>query len=1522
MKRTLLLCVLAGALFLAAAVPASALAPANWPKPASLYSFGGHIELFDVKVQNVDTATVPQAPAFIEYATNAKATITVEILPSDSTGFPTDTAAVRTQTLDNVPKGHHTYLWPCILDDGVTMAPLGYYVARITATSTPTATDISRWDAPIGAYINWQYTGDPRWKSQAKDEWAYRNIDTAGATYIMMPRDSATAQQDTRAGFYGIGINRNPNSQYYGRIYAGHKEARDINMYDVDGTFLGAMNDAGVTWMESSPWDMVIADDDYVYVSDRTQMVIFCFKPDGSGLKSKSGSITNDRAIGGGWIDTAGATHLFMSSGTIVYEVSVASDHTTWSARSTAYNPDSAEAYGMFIDSTQTIVYQAAIAGNDVGVKKWTKSGSTWTKSTSWGAPKDTAGVLYVNRGCTDVDIESYDSTGAPATLWVARHHYGDAGSLSGANGDMLLVNATNGRVLARYDIAQYPYMICKDHVGNVLLGWGKDTTTWPSMYLGLFSTPGTFTKTAMTGAFRVPTDPAPVLVPGSESWVFGDPGLTNELVPDWTDTARLSFQVLDANGFSDIGDIKLDIKELRCTDNGDVTLLTLDSASVTQNISNPIIADCKYTLKAREGVQFGTRTIGMKAYDSDQPTMFTSGTFSVNVAGNEFDATVTHTRTGLPAGSTIPDALMKCVGGVPGVYGSPFTYWSIAGTDIYGATYTMVSQGSFLVTAEKLGFKTQAPKTTISPVVIPGGGGWPPGQQIAVPGNLKLGPLSIAEARALTNLAVYSSIEGLVYARPKGIAPTACTGQDDRLSSQTSATINTWGRMWYMCDPDNADGLQFQFRIPEGATFRQQWDDTAGKYPFPSTKSTYAGKRPAVGETICVTGWLETRPGYETRMWVDDANLAISPASEYQRYYYNTTDNGYAEIQALPTPNPVTVAGINHGTSVNYVANWGKYEKVENAIVVAWRPDGRNTWDGTSPAEAVAGYPVKYVVIADTVGNWATVSFQSTTTLGLPTNVCPVTVGDTYTFTGAGGKHSRFSGGTLRVRETSTDIEWKSACVDSAGSNTVGIVRGLSTGSVTFRGIVTGVFSGLGCIYVESADRSVGVRVTGDPAWVYVGDEVLVVGNVGIISGIKQVVPSKPIVVLNGGNAMPYLGMRLHDVGGKDYGASDLGITEGRGPLNIGLLVNVSGMVTYRDTALTFFYIWDGSNMLAPGDSDPKPLMDGTMRKISQDNEVPPNPVTPFDVPVLGLRIAHGGWLSAQSRGVKAWQDWIDIEGVVSVEQISGKTIPVIIPKTVTLRTAFNAIHSDAGAALYAGSNLTGVPSIPAATGNAKDYQYNPGDNPMPWEVQQVFSPLKDMSQVDGKIQRWETANVSQISFDMWSEPLGRFGGIILGDGNWVYPADTDGNPQAWAVDYSGDNRSIPQWIATVQPGWLMIAQPQNTSRDMGWYNDNGTETLTDDTWGGDAYMSDGANVRHLETVCPHPPAGYYTDPPTNSIPMYDWLQTSGSWWDNQTQSQYDIGVASDWPSTTTLTPWYGYFFLMKTADKAWIIL
>lgn len=1507
MKRTSLLCVLAGALFLAAAVPASALAPAGWPVPASNYSFGGHIELFRVVVQNPGGDPVPQAPAFIDYYTNAKADITVEILPSDSTGVPTGDPAVRTQTVTDVPKGHHTYLWPCILDDGVTMAPIGYYVAKLSATSTPTATGITSWDSPIGWYINWQRPGDPRWKSPAKDEWAYRNIDTAGATIIMYPYDSAMTQDETTAGFYGVAINRNPSSPYYGRIYAGHKEVRDINMYDVDGTFLGAMNDAGVTWMESSPWDMVIAEDDYVYVSDRTQMVIFCFKPDGSGLKSKSGSITNDRAIGGGWIDTAGATHLYMSSGTVVYEVSVASDHLTWSGRSTAYSPATSDgAYGMCIDSTETIIYQACRTGTDVGIRKWTKIGSTWTKTSGWAAPKDTAGVAY-GWDCTDVDIASYDTAGAPETLWVARHMTGS---------DMLLVNAADGKLISQYSPSSYAFTICKDYVGNVLVGFGKSTTTWPSKYLGLFSTPGTFTKTVMTGAFYVPADPAPVLVPGSESWVFGDPGLTNELVPDWTDTAQLSFQVLDANGFSDIGTIELDVKELRNTD--DTTTVVPDS--VTAN-ANPLIADCVISVKARNGVQYGTRAIGMKAYDSDQPTKYTSGTFDVNVAGNEFDATVTHTRTGLPAGSTIPDALMKCVGGLPGVYGYPFTYWSVAGTDITGATFAMVSQGDFLVTAEKLGFKTQAAKTVTSPVVIAGGGGYPPGQQIAVPGGLKLGPLSIAEARALTNQAIYSSIEGLVYARPKGIAPTASTGQDDRLNSQTNPTTNSWGRMWYMCDPDNANGLQFQLRIPEGATFRQQWDNTAGTYPFPSTKSTYIGKRPDVGETICVTGWLETRPGYETRMWVDDANLAIVPAADYQRYYYNTTDKGYEPIKALPTPNSVTVAGINHTTLINYFANWGKYETVTGAIVVAWRPDGRNMWDGTSPAEAVAGYPVKYVVIADTVGNWASVSFQSTTTLGLPTNVCPVTVGDTYSFTGAGGKHSRFSGGTLRVRETSTDIANTYSQPDP-GANSVGVIRGLSTGSVTFRGIVTAKFSSLGCIYVESADRSVGVRVTSNPVWVAVGDQVLVVGNVGIISGIKQVVPSKPIAVLNSGNAMPYLGMRLHAVGGKDYGASDPGITEGRGPLNVGLLVNVSGMVTYRDTALTFFYIWDGSNMYVTGDTDPKALQDGTLRTISQDNAVPPNPIIPFDVPVLGTRIAHSGWLSAQSRGVIAWQDWIDIEGVVSVEQISGKTIPVIIPKSVTLRTAFDAIHSDAGAALYAGSNLTGVPSIPAATGNAKDYQYDPFSNTMPWEAQQVWSPLKDMSQVDGKIKRWETANVSEIPFDMWSEPLGRFGGIVLGDGYWVWPADSNGVPQAWAVDYSGVNQSIPQWIATVQPGWLMIAQPQNTSRDMGWYSDNGTETLADDTWGGDAYMSDGANVRHLETVCPHPPLGYWADPPTNSIPLYDWLQTSGLWWDNQTQSQYDIGVASDWPTTTTLTPWYGYFFWMKTADKAWIIL
>ena len=451
---------------------------------------------------------------------------------------------------------------------------------------------------------------------------------------------------------------------------------------------------------------------------------------------------------------------------------------------------------------------------------------------------------------------------------------------------------------------------------------------------------------------------------------------------------------------------------------------------------------------------------------------------------------------------------------------------------------------------------------------------------------------------------------------------------------------------------------------------------------------------------------------------------------------------------------------------------------------------------------------------------------------------------------------------------------------------------------------------------------------------------------------------------------------------------AMDPGVYRGRGPLNVGLLVTVSGLVTYSDDAdsPTFFYIWDGSNMCLSGE-DPRPLDDGTGYR--------------------GLRIDHSGWLSVPDRAAKAYVDWVTVNGIVVVKKVDVGLetiyIPAVLPKTVTLNAAYTAhtawaattayalnatrvptvanghwynctvagtsaatepewpttvggtvvdgtatwtesgtmvlpIQAALGTALTAMFNLFAMPNSPAVPGpgivpyntwaastaydvgnvviptvpNTRRYacivagtsgatepvwpgalgatvvdgtvtwknvgwDYN-GDpsGPLAWECPQVLGA--------GDVYRLEYANKSLYLYDMWSEPNGAFGGMLLGDGYWVLLDN------AWAVSYTGLAQEIPQWIASSAPeGWMQMALPQDHNTDT-------TQIM----------MSDGGVVKSLQDA---------------SQWGANWVGSTGYWWNNQDQSGYDIGLPDDSPFTTTMTPWHGYQFLVHEPNRAWII-
>jgi len=1461
MKRTLLVCVLAAALM---AMMATAFAVP---------------ELYNVKLAGSDP--IPKAPAFINYQLNCTANITVEIYPSDVDGNITG-AKIRTDGPTSQAKGPHTYLWPCIKDGGIPADP-GYYVAKLTAAASPTT-----FSPIIGTFkADENVTEYPVWSpTPMADVW----------------------------GYYGVSINTNPDSDYYGRIYAPNTNFQDIYMYDCDGTYLGTCDDAGIGWGGSAPWDTYVAADGYVYVGDRSLVKVYVFAPDGS--KVGTGDMTSngtgayyrsmcvrqfDSDADGDLSDEV--THIFHSSGAFIYHSTCSADHLSFTDLTTACDPAN-EVWGVWASPDCSYLLTCDTGGQHVW--RFNKStGDTYVGATGWVSP------IMPAAGAMDACVRESDQS-----LWIGTFEtvsygpiikgwvnacYNDANTATWAastaytKGQVVKPTAASARfvciVAGTSDTTEptwptaaqatvtdggvtweeaTPYMfpgptlpgrvkgIQSDAVGNLLLTYGKAATSWPSYYWALATEAGTYSTTKQADRpFEVFTDSAPVVVPGSATWTYSD--VSGKLLPDDTSTAKVDFKVLDANGYTDIGDVKVNPSSLRMqSDNG--TLVDVDSKIQDTSDTNNLTALCRATFKAVAGTKAGVHTdLILEPRDLDYPTVASNAdTVSVDVMGNDFTGTVKH----LSHLALISGATMTIIGGTDGVYGYPFTY-TTGLTDDNGQATGNISEGCFTVIATKTGYKTQSP----SSFCITGYGG-------GTARDVWLGPITIAEAKALP-LGTEASVAGVCYAQPKGLAPTAAYGLDYRVHSVLDTTSFMYNQ-WYMCDAgDPNSGMLFHLKLTS-STNVYTWDDPSAEDDF--GVSLYIGARPAEGRVIWVKGEVQYISGYEKRLTVKDTDF-LAESGTYPQTYNQTYWN--KEAGAVPSPAAKTVEQVYHPvTFVGIPSIWGTYATLANARVVKWWPDAGKIPENATYTVAAGEEAIDAIIVMDDAYNWCVITPQTLTSLGLwdgtPPKPALVDVGDIYTFTGAGGRHARGSVGCIRVRK-SADIEKTTDNTPPTADN-IGSIRGPAASGLNLEGIVTAKFSDR--IYVESEDRSSGAPVIASAAaqaFVKVRDRVWFTGDTALLDGQKQITLSTPFNIVSSGNALPYLGIRNRDIGGHEYGVNDPGVTNGLGALNVGLLVKLHGILTYKDTATTptYFYIWDGGNKTT------SPVNDGNADSA------------------WGIRIN-----STPTTAMTPWTSWIEVEGVVSVNQtaVTGSiiTIPEIIPSVTPVILAasdFTTVNFPAGTILT-GKNLIGVPHTPGDVGSGDSggffQAYDPVTVLSPDKVSEDWYMRAEL--IDGRILRWDAGTVSSKGFDMWSEPHGEFGGITLGDGYWV-TADS-----AWTTcSYKARVQNIPQWISPASATKILIANPQNYNVELDPAN---LEPPQDPATG--VQMSDGAQVLSFYQASQY---------------GVGWILSTGLWWDNAAGSSRDTGVVEDWGYDTRLLAWHGYWFTWLQNYKSMIV-
>ncbi len=166
---------------------------------------------------------------------------------------------------------------------------------------------------------------------------------------------------------------------------------------------------------------------------------------------------------------------------------------------------------------------------------------------------------------------------------------------------------------------------------------------------------------------------------------------------------------------------------------------------------------------------------------------------------------------------------------------------------------------------------------------------------------------------------------------------------------------------------------------------------------------------------------------------------------------------------------------------------------------------------------------------------------------------------------------------------------------------------------------------------YVETTDRTCGMRVELDGHGVSVGQKVVVSGRMSVTAGMERCIIGVGMLVTGLGTAEP-VGLPNRALGGSRWGPNppegvgQAGIWGSCGLNNVGLLVRTWGRVIGRGR--DWFYMDDGSG-----------VSDGT-------------PYSGIFVDATGLTVPREG-------------DWVDVTGVSSCDSFGGHVVNVLLPRT-----------------------------------------------------------------------------------------------------------------------------------------------------------------------------------------------------------------------------------------------------------------
>ncbi len=147
----------------------------------------------------------------------------------------------------------------------------------------------------------------------------------------------------------------------------------------------------------------------------------------------------------------------------------------------------------------------------------------------------------------------------------------------------------------------------------------------------------------------------------------------------------------------------------------------------------------------------------------------------------------------------------------------------------------------------------------------------------------------------------------------------------------------------------------------------------------------------------------------------------------------------------------------------------------------------------------------------------------------------------------------------------------------------------------------------------------------------------------------------------------------------------------------------------------------------------------------------------------------------------------------------------------------------------------------------------------------------------IDGRLYRWDKETASVVAYDAWSP--GTFGQLSADEGYWLR-VDAPVTIKCAGTEVMNDRHiKLPQALPDPFVAWAIIGYPFETAQE----------------W---------ANCQIHNPSAP--------EPKTRSISeakAAGWISSMLWSWDSATQSLFDVGIPDDWPMSTQIEPWRGYW-------------